>query len=52
VFPNSFGRLNPVHFGHGNIHNDDVGFQFPGLIDRYATIYRLPHNFHPGLILQ
>jgi len=39
------GRLEAIHHGHSDIHQDDVGFQFASLDDGFVTILCLATDF-------
>jgi hypothetical protein len=39
------GRLEPIHHGHSDIHQNDVGFQFGSLDEGFVTVFCLAANF-------
>src|SRR5262249_39246248 len=41
---NAFSGLNTIHFGHSNIHQDEVWLQFCGFFNRLLTIRRHAHD--------
>ncbi len=38
------GRLDPVHLGHSNVEQADIGLQSPGQLHRLATVGRFAHH--------
>jgi hypothetical protein len=47
--PRSFDA---VQLGHGDIHNNYVGFEIVGFLYRFLSIARFPHHLYPLLRLQ
>src|SRR5271163_623680 len=42
---NGTGGFNAVHFGHGDIHDDEVGLEFNGHTDGVDAIFRFADEF-------
>ena len=44
--------VNPVHIGHGDIHDDDIGFELARLRNRIAPVVGLGNNLDAMRFLQ
>ena len=45
-------RLNAIQFRHGNVHDDDIGFQLPRLLYRFPPRHRFPDHLDVSLCFQ
>ena len=52
AFPHLFERLDTVHFGHPQVHQDQIGLQQLGLFYTLSAIPGLTYDLEVGLSLQ
>ena len=52
VLDDAAGGLDAIDLRHGDIHDDDVGFEGLGQADGVGAIAGLPDDFHVGLLVE
>jgi len=52
MLSNSFGSLDTVHAGHGDVHNHHIGFQLFGFINGMPAVGSFSDDLQVGLFLQ
>jgi hypothetical protein len=46
------GSFNAVHAGQANIHDHNMGAQFPEQIDRFLSVIALADHAEPRILIQ